>query len=274
MHDLGIADGPDALAKLRASPAEKIVEVSSHYNTVLLAATIDGWFLTEQPAIALAGGRLASVPLIVGSNSAEGTVTVEDDLQAEPTLANYKAYLKNEFGNQKEADEFFRLYPAASDAEVHDAFARFDTDYAFGYPAHRFAWNAARYGQRVWYYYFTYAGRSEAYVKLGAFHGLETRFLTGWLRPSRWGEITADDQRMTDLMTGYWTQFAKAGDPNRPGLPPWPKYDTTTDQAQELGHEVKQRPVPHGELIPAFERSLNRRLTLLGKHQAEATQTK
>jgi hypothetical protein len=84
------------------------------------------------------------------------------DLQAEPTLANYKAYLKNEFGNQTEADEFFRLYPVASDAEVHDAFAHFDTNYAFGYPAHRFAWNAVRSGQKVWYYYFTYAGRSEA----------------------------------------------------------------------------------------------------------------
>jgi carboxylesterase type B len=82
-----------------------------------------------------------------------------------------------------------RPVPAASDAEVHDAFARFDTDYSFGYQAHRFAWNAARSGQKVWYYYFTYAGRSETYAKLGAFHGLETRFLTGWLRPSIGGKL-------------------------------------------------------------------------------------
>jgi para-nitrobenzyl esterase len=274
MHDLGIADAPDALAKLRATPAKKVVEVSSRYNTVLVEATVDGWFLTEQPAVALTEGRLAGVPVIVGSNSDEGTVNVEEDLQAEPTLANYKAYLNNEFGNQPEADEFFRLYPAASDAEVYDAFARFDTDYAFGFPAHRFAWNAARSGQKVWYYYFTYAGRSEAYAKLGAFHGLETRFLTGWLRPNRWGEITADDQRMIDLMTGYWTQFARTGDPSRAALPLWPKYDLETEQVQELGHDVKQRPIPHGERFPAFERSLNRRLAVLGKGQTRAAQTK
>ena len=193
----------------------KSLSVSSQYNTVLVEATgADGWFLNEQPAIALINGRLAGVPLIVGSNSDESTVTVEEDLHAAPTLANYKAYLKNEFGNQTEADDFFRLYAAVSDAEAHDAFARFDTDYAFGYPAHRFAWNAARFGQNVWYYYFTYAGRSETYAKLGAFHGLETRFLSGWLRPSRWGEVSADDQRMMDLMTGYWTQFARTGDPS------------------------------------------------------------
>ncbi len=274
MHDLGIADGPDALAKLRATPAKEVVEISSHYNTVLVEATVDGWFLTEQPAVALTEGRLVGVPVIVGSNSDEATVNVEEDLQAEPTLANYKAYLKNEFGNQTEADEFFRLYAAASDAEVHDTFARFDTDYAFGYPAHRLAWNAARAGQKVWYYYFSYAGRSEAYAKLGAFHGIETRFLTGWLRPSRWGQIIADDQQMINLMTGYWTQFARTGDPSGPGLPPWPKYDAKTDQVQELGHEVKQRPIPHGDRFPLFERSLNRRLALLGKDQAGAAQTK
>src|SRR5581483_7043281 len=270
MHDLGIGDGPDVVARLRATPAEKIIEVSSHYNTVLVQATVDGWSLTEQPAIALANGHLTGVPVIVGSNSDESTVTVDEDLQAEPTLANYKAYLKNEFGNQTEADDFFRLYPAASDAEVHDAFARFDTDYAFGYPAHRFAWNAARSGQSVWYYSFSYAGRSETYVKLGAFHGLETRFLSGWLRPSHWGAVTADDQRMVDLLTGYWTQFAKAGDPNRPGLPPWPQYDTTTDQVQEIGREVKQRPTPHADRFPAFERSLNRRLALLTAYSQDA----
>jgi para-nitrobenzyl esterase len=274
MHDLGIADGPDALAKLRATSAQKIVDVSSQYNTVLVEATVDGWFLKEQPAIALANGRFPAVPLIVGSNSDESSVTVEEDLHAEPTLVNYKAYLKNEFGSQAEAEDFFRLYPAASDAEVHDAFARFDTDYAFGYPAHRLAWNGARSGQSVWYYYFTYAGRSETYAKLGAFHGLETRFLTGWLRPSRWGEVTADDQRMIDLLTGYWIQFARTGDPNGVGLPQWPKYDAKADQVQELGREVKQRSTPHAERFPAFERSLNRRLALLGSDHAGAAQTK
>jgi hypothetical protein len=43
---------------------------------------------------------------------------------------------------------------------------------------------------------------------------------------------------------------------------------------QELGHEVKQRPIPHGDRFPAFERSLDRRLALLGKDQAGAAQNK
>ena len=99
-------------------------------------------------------------------------------------------------------------------------------------------------------------GRSESYAKLGAFHGLETPLRTGWLRPSHWGEVTANDQRMIDLLTGYWTKFARTGDPDAARLPPWPKYDSKADQVQELGREVKQRPIPHGRTVPSFRAQL------------------
>jgi para-nitrobenzyl esterase len=61
-------------------------------------------------------------------------------------------------------------------------------------------------------------------------------------------------------MTGYWTQFTKTGDPNGPGLPPWPVYDPNGDLVLEIGHEIKLRPTPHTDRFAVFERSLNSRL--------------
>jgi len=51
-----------------------------------------------------------------------------------------------------------------------------------------------------------------------------------------------------DRMTGYGTQFGGTGDPNEAGLPLWPRYDAQTDQV-ELGHDIKQRPIPHGDRL-------------------------
>jgi para-nitrobenzyl esterase len=44
-------------------------------------------------------------------------------------------------------------------------------------------------------------------------------------------------------MMSYWTNFAKTGDPNGPGLPTWPKYDKD-DSLIHLDSPITSGPDP------------------------------
>jgi para-nitrobenzyl esterase len=58
----------------------------------------------------------------------------------------------------------------------------------------------------------------------GASHFAELWYVFDHLNQDAWDWSVAD-RRLAKLMCDYWTNFAKSGDPNRDGLPPWPAFD-------------------------------------------------
>ena len=50
---------------------------------------------------------------------------------------------------------------------------------------------------------------------------------------------TVDDERLSDQMMSYWSNFARTGDPNGSGLPAWPKYQTTDREVQHLDVAIR-----------------------------------
>ena len=48
-------------------------------------------------------------------------------------------------------------------------------------------------------------------------------------------KVTPEDCDVSDLMSAYWVQFARTGNPNRAGLPRWPRFEDGQVTVLEIG---------------------------------------
>jgi para-nitrobenzyl esterase len=257
--NLGLGNGPDALAKLRAIPADELVRKAADEKDVDFNPVVDGWVFHQQPALIFSQGDQARVPVIVGSNADEVSIfaspLVRGTSYRPKSIDEYRRWLSREFHSN--ADAVFAAYPARTDAQVPATFRAMDTDYQFGFGASLLAHEVSAAGQRAYLYTFTNVGTGQ-FAALGAFHSEESMFLskkywTSWVP-------NPGDAQLSNAIVDYWVQFAKAGKPSTPGLPPWPAYRPGEPMAQELGSHVGQMPIPRGAKLSVFEETLEPQL--------------
>jgi len=263
-NDLHVPHGPDALERLRRLPADEILRVGSKDPKLRFDVVVDGWIIPEQPAQVFADGRQARIPIVVGSTADEATVFGH---QAPTTVNQYREYLKANTG--KYYLQQFQAYPATVDGDVSGQYLRLQNDlFAFG--AYSFARAMTRAGQKAYVYLFSFVDTGKR-LQLGAFHGEELMFLSDSF-PNDW-KRGPDEATLGKLMRAYWTQFAKTGDPNAPGLLRWPAYEATLEQVIELGRTVNVGPLRHAAQLRVLEQIMNQILAETSRRSALAAPT-
>jgi para-nitrobenzyl esterase len=240
--DLKFAErlGAKSLAALRALPAQQLLDAALKEKSIVrFAPNIDGYFLLDSPSEIYGGGRQSHVALLAGWNKDEGSYhQLFHDQPA--TKQNFEAIVRTGYGNK--ADDFLKAYSANSDDDVKRAAQALESDRFIGYSTWKWIeMQGATGNSPVFRYQFDQAPpavkASEA--EHGAYHSAEIEFVFGNLASKKlpW---RPEDWRVSDLMSTYWSNFAKSGNPNAPGLPSWPAYEKST------GYQVMHiSAVPH-----------------------------
>jgi para-nitrobenzyl esterase len=218
--------GASTLAELRAIPAEKLLEpfAPPQSHGFDFGPDVDGYFLPESVPAIFAAGQQNDVALIAGWNHDEASFEIAAGPQ-KPTAESFKATAKKDFGDKAEA--FLKLYPADTDEHAMRSALDYAGDKFIALSTWAWVEAAAKTGkQPVYRYRFDMApfSKNPNAPRLGAYHSAEIEYVFGQLDSKTDVTWRESDHKVSEMMQKYWSNFAKNGNPNGPGLPNWPPY--------------------------------------------------
>jgi len=239
--------GVNSIAEARALPAQAIAAAQQRQRLGFFFVA-DGHVLRGDQLVMYGQGRFNDTPVLIGTNSDEGTLDAEDGM----TVARLEAMVRSEFGDH--ADRILAAYPHETDQEASQAAKNISRDLNFAWPTWTWARLQARHGeQKAFVYYFDHRpSASRQITDTGAGHGAELPFVFGPMGVSSRIPLP-EDLAVSDLMGRYWTNFAKTGDPNGAGLPSWPAFDEDEQQVMVFDDDTGARRVPNREQLEAMD---------------------
>jgi len=225
------------LKELRALPTDKILASATKQGAPRFSTVIDGRLLADPVADTYAAGKQAHVPLLAGRNRDEGSMAAAKGM----TAAQWQANGAKLFGDR--SAEFLNLYPGASDEEALRAAIDYQGDTFIAFSTWRWIDAQVKTGDApVYRYHFELpAPPSKFHPGSFAFHSDDIEYVFGTLDTRPEAVWRPEDRKLSEEMMGYWTNFAKTGDPNGEGLPQWPRFDKV-DSVLHLDSEITASP--------------------------------
>jgi para-nitrobenzyl esterase len=238
---VGCSDAPDVVACLRAVPAEELVLAVGPGD---VTPRVGGRVLPKTP-LQLIASDTSPVPMLLGSNREEAAFWFAGDgiLPGDPYPPADRYRDTNRLVGPQNGEELRRLYPVDDYASAFSATIAAFTDAVYTCPIRRLAL-ASHAGVHRYLYTHVYDNSPDPVITAaGAAHFFDEPILwhdADLLYPGY--QFSADEELLADRMAGYWTNFAKTGNPNGPALESWSPFAGNAENIKVLDE-------PAGDLI-------------------------
>ena len=240
--------GVKSLKELRVIPAKELHQKANSFN-LRFGPVVDGWFLPEDVLTIYSEGRQNDTPLLTGLNADEGS---SGSSYGKTPLKEYKERITRQWGDM--ADRFLKLYPLSTEAESEAAQKQSSRDAGL---ANMYTWahtRAITSKAPEFNYFFERVTPWPEFPQYGAFHSSEIPYVfrNQHLLNRPWEET---DRKLSDLMSSYWINFIKTGNPNGIGLPEW---SPATDSMMILNESSKSDAILPKEKLEFYLNALKR----------------
>jgi para-nitrobenzyl esterase len=247
LNQLGVKD----IEAARALPAEAVQKAMGPPIGQGYWPVLDGNIIVGDQYELYQAGRFNDTSVLIGTNSDEGALFSRGTVTPE----QFESRIRKGYGAR--ADTILAAYPHATDAEATRSMKNIFRESTFAW--HTWAWARLQSQQgkgKVYLYYFDYHQPDEPE---GASHGTEMGYVfghldgTGAMLSHLKGPAKPEDIAVSELISSYWVNFAKTGDPNAPSMPTWPVFTTSAQQAMFLDSDSSPHPVPNMNQLKAFD---------------------
>jgi para-nitrobenzyl esterase len=240
--ELGVAD----IKAARALSAEDIQKKpAGGMGGMRFRPAADGYVISNDLYSLYQAGNFNDTPILLGNTSDEmGSFGRTQNV----TPAEFEKQIREQYGPQ--ADAILGVYPHSTDAEATRASKDIRNDSSFCWNTWTWSRLQSRKGKgRAFQYCFDYhPGSPDG----GSGHGSDVPYAFRTLGGPM-GEPKEEDLKLSDMISSYWVNFARSGDPNGPGLPEWPAFTENDQKVMVFDAGPSARPVPNLGRLEAFD---------------------
>ncbi len=231
--------GLNSLADMRKMTSEEVMKnLPGRYNPV-----VDAYVLPASPTDIFAQNKQNHVPLLIGWNG---------DESFDPGNLKKEVYLQQAqqtYGAKTQ--EFLKYFPGETDEQASKSEIELGLYNTFAITQYKWAITQSRFDDSPVYLY-NFNRKVPAtgdFIKYGAFHTGEVAYVMNNLKFLNNRPFTETDNALAELMSSYWVNFIKTGNPNGSSVPEWPRFDNNKNLVKVFDASSQTREVPNKDKL-------------------------